>query len=370
MRSFQFSFFQLLYLLIAGLLQCKAQTQRSCKQFHQTDINYVQGDSMTISCLTTIHSLESLTVKLRKKNQDKDILMYPDISPGSEHQRWSVRKEAGNVTLDLKDIRLSDDGFYDCRVYKDQDCLHSTPFNLKVRECKLLNPVHAKINSSALLPCSEQPLQNRTEQVTWEIITGHQSTNITQYHHPNKPSNSTERLLKPLFERARKIANGSLNIRDAVHADESWYRCRVNEKTCYEVKLLMKDYGTSNLMTILETPPTTLLATASADNSFGQAESNTTNSTVVVMTTILSLCVLISLTVCVFIYFKKQKCKSNSQTQLNDQFSVYYSHVADEFDVPFYSLVERNTATMTTFVAEKSEAPAFKPDDLYEKLTL
>ncbi len=110
-----------------------AQTQRHCKQIHQLNINYVQGDSMSISCLTTTHSLESLTVKLHKKNQDKDILMYPDISPASEHQRWSVRKDAGNVTLDLKDIRLSDDGFYDCQVYKDQDCLHATNFNLKVR---------------------------------------------------------------------------------------------------------------------------------------------------------------------------------------------------------------------------------------------
>ncbi len=108
-----------------------AQTQRRCKQIHQMDINYVQGDSMTISCLTTTHSLESLTVKLHKKNQDKDILMYPDISPASEHQRWSVRKDAGNVTLDLKDIRLSDDGFYDCQVYKDQDCLLATKFNLR-----------------------------------------------------------------------------------------------------------------------------------------------------------------------------------------------------------------------------------------------
>ncbi|KAL0172196.1 hypothetical protein M9458_032507, partial [Cirrhinus mrigala] len=86
---------------------------------------------MSISCLTTTRPLQSLTVKLRRTSQDKDILMYPDISPASEHQRWSVRKDAGNVTLGLKDIRLSDDGLYYCQVYKDQDCLHETRFNLK-----------------------------------------------------------------------------------------------------------------------------------------------------------------------------------------------------------------------------------------------
>ncbi len=59
---------------------------------------------------------------------------------------------------------------------------------------------------------------------------------------------------------------------------------------------------------------------ASADGYFGQAESNsdesesvTTNSTVVVMTTIVSLCILISLTVCVILYFQKRRPKTNSQ---------------------------------------------------------
>ncbi len=119
------SYFALCFLSVA--------TQRRCKHVHQLKINCVQGDSMSISCLTSTQSLESLTVKLHKKIQDKDILMYPGISPASEHQRWSVRKDAANVTLDLKDIRLSDDGFYDCQVYMDQDCLHATQFNLKVK---------------------------------------------------------------------------------------------------------------------------------------------------------------------------------------------------------------------------------------------
>ncbi len=101
-----------------------------------------------------------------------------------------------------------------------------------------------------LLPCSEHPLQNRTEQVTWKVVNGHQSTDITQYHPPNKPSNSTEKLVKPLYERARQLVNGSLLIRNAVHTDELWYWCRVNDKTCYEVKLLMKGMFSIQYITI------------------------------------------------------------------------------------------------------------------------
>jgi len=44
-----------------------------------------------------------------------------------------VRNDAGNVTLDLKDISLSDDGIYDCQVYNDLDCLKTTQFILRVK---------------------------------------------------------------------------------------------------------------------------------------------------------------------------------------------------------------------------------------------
>ncbi|XP_059363722.1 uncharacterized protein LOC132102975 isoform X2 [Carassius carassius] len=366
MKSFQLSCFQLLYLLTAALLERKGETERPCKQVHQLNIRYLLSDNMSISCQTTTHPLDSLTVKLRSINQDKVILMSPDISPASEPQRWSVRKDAGNVTLDLKDIRSSDGGLYDCQVYKDQDCLHTTRFNLSIIKCKILNSVHPTPGSSVLLPCSEHPLQNRTEPVTWKVVNGHQLTDILKYHAPNKPSSSTEKSPDPLYMRAKPQNNGSLLIMNAVQTDELWYQCRVNEKTCYETKLVMKviAHDTSR--------STTLATIASPDSLAGLTESNngsetvTTNLTVVVMTTVVSLCVLISLTVCAILYFKKQRRKTNSQ-KLNSLFSVYYSHVAEGFDVPVYSLVERNAGTMTTFGAEQSEAPAYKPDEMYEK---
>ncbi|KAL1259392.1 hypothetical protein QQF64_009969 [Cirrhinus molitorella] len=380
MKCLESTYFQLLYLLIAVLLECGAQTESPCKQAQQLKINHFQGDSMSISCLTTTHLLESLTVKLRWTNQDKDILIYPDTFLASEHQRWSVRKDAENVTLNLKDIKSSDVGFYDCQVYKDHVCLHATQFNLSIIECKKLNAVphvNTSVNTvNMLLPCSEHPLQNITDQVTWKVVVGHKTIDISQYRPPNKPSSSTEKLLKPLYERAKQLANGSLLIRDAVHTDEFWYQCRVREKNCYEVKLQLKTLFLETLFTTLETTVVTNVS-ASTDSLAGLAESNsdtsaavTANLTVVVMTTIMFLCILISLTACVILYFQKRRRKASGHIQLNERFSVYYSPVAEGFDVPLYSLVERNTGTMTTFGVEQSEAPAFKSDDMYENLTL
>ncbi|XP_039535341.1 uncharacterized protein LOC120484309 [Pimephales promelas] len=355
MGSFQALYFQILYLLISALLECKAQTARPCK-VQQLNINYVQGDNMSISCLTTTHPLESLTVKLSRTNPLQHILKYSNNSSALEHQRWSVRNDAGNVTLDLKDISLSDDGIYDCQVYNDLDCLKTTQFILRVKECKTLNAVHATPNTSVLLQCSEHPQQNRTDQEIWTIVVGHQSVDISKYRPPHKPSNSAERVLKPLYERAKKLGNGSLLIRDAVNSDELWYRCRVSEKTCYEVKLVMKGDGTSHSTTKLETLSTTY---HTADSPVVQTEGNidasaevTTNLTAVVMTAIVSLCVLISLIMCVIFYFKKRRRKIINQKASNCRFSAYYSQIGEGFDVPLYSLVERSTETMITFAQE------------------
>ncbi|XP_073702619.1 uncharacterized protein [Garra rufa] len=189
------------------------------------------------------------------------------------------------------------------------------------------------LHTSVLLPCSEL---NRTERVAWKVVIGHYPTDISQYLPPNKPSSSTEKLLMPLYERVRQLINGSLLIRDVVHTDELWYQCRVNEKTCYEVKLLLKGYktfysSTTLLSTVITDAPTP------ADNTVGQTEHNnsdesetvTTNLTEVMMTTIASLCVLISLTICVILYFlRKQRSKFNSQNELNCQTTVYYSNIS------------------------------------------
>ncbi|XP_056331648.1 uncharacterized protein LOC130243496 [Danio aesculapii] len=355
MGSFQLSYFLLLNLFIAALLECGAQ--RPCEQLQQLNISCVQRDSMSIPCLSITHPLESLTVKLRKNNPVQDILIYPDISPASENQRWSVRKHAGNIQLDLKDIQLTDEGLYDCEVYKDQDCLNVTRFTLTVKDCKKLESVSATLGSAVLLPCSEHPQRNKTDQVTWKVIEGHRSTDITQYRSSSKTSNSTEKLSKPLFERVRQLENGSLLIRDSVKADELWYRCRVNDKTCHEVKLQFKDLVIAKSTTLRTTGT---LKTPAGHNK-GNTDTTANNLTAVVTATVVSLLTILSLIICVIVYFKKRKHRNNSHTELNRPLSVYYSYVAEGYDVPLYSLVERTSETMSTFDTKPSEALTYVP---------
>ncbi|XP_052000759.1 uncharacterized protein LOC127656459 [Xyrauchen texanus] len=359
MGFFHPSYLQLLNLLFAAVL--KAQPQRSCKE-DLLYFNEVQGDTVSISCLNTIHQLESLRVKLFKTNPKKDILKYPNSSSPAEHHKWSVKMDVGQVILDLKDINLSDAGDYVCEVFKDWDCLTFTKINLRVKACKVLNLMRVRSNSSVRLPCYEHSQQPRAELVTWEVIHGVQSTDVSQYL--CKELNSTERALRPLCERVR-MENGSLVINPVVKTDDMWYRCRENEQTCYEVKLEVKDYETFNSTIILETLSKTSLATdvpASAVSTLTQSEGNSSKSTamttnvIVVIVSLLSVCALISLMACVAFYIKKRRSKNTSQTELNCRFSVYYSQVSEGLDVPLYSLAENNPVQMTTFAGKQTEA--------------
>ncbi|XP_051576553.1 uncharacterized protein LOC127453855 [Myxocyprinus asiaticus] len=360
MGFFHPSYLQLLNLLFAALL--KAQAQRSCKE----DLLYfsqVQGDKVSISCLTTTHQIESLRVKLLQTNLNKDILRYPNSSSPAEHQKWSVKMDAGKVILDLKDIHLSDEGHYVCEVYKDWDCLTVTKINLRVKECKVLNLMRVRSNSSVRLPCYEHLQQPRAEQVTWEVIHDVQSTDVIQYL--CKQSNIIERAPRHLCERVR-IENGSLVINPVVKTDDRWYRCRVNEQTCYEVKLEVKDYETFSSTTILDILSKTSLTTdvpASAVSTLTQSEGNSSKSAamttnmIVVIVSLVSVCVLISLMGCVALYIKKRRRKNTSQTEFNCRYSVYYSQVSEAgLDVPVYSLVENNPGPMTTFAGKQTEA--------------
>ncbi|XP_056331662.1 uncharacterized protein LOC130243507 [Danio aesculapii] len=385
MAHFQLSHFHLPFLLMAALLEYKVATERSCEQLHQLNISHVLHDSMSISCLTTTHPLESLTVKLHKNNPVKEVLISSDISSASEHERWSVRKHAGNVQLDLKDIQLTDEGLYDCEVYKHQVCLNATRFALTVKgennisetikssqvvlfnlvplvsECKRLEPVSATLGSSVLLPCSEHPQQYTTDQVTWKVIEGHQLIDITQYRSSSKTSSSAEKLLKPLFERARQLENGSLLLRHSVTADELWYHCRVNEKTCYEVKLLIK---------VVSDPSTPATSTIGQTQSHEHTHADVkTDPTVVLMATITSLFVLISLIICVSLYFKKRRTKINNQMDLNYRLSMYYSEIPGAFDAPVYSVVNRRTNNDHTW-CEQEAAYSCIPDHTYNSPVL
>ncbi|XP_056618603.1 uncharacterized protein LOC130432993 isoform X2 [Triplophysa dalaica] len=318
MGFLQHSYLQLLNLLIAALSECKAETRTSCVTSGSITYIHVQGDNVSISCLNTTRNSNTFRLKLRRTNKDTDILSYPNIS--SYHQRWSFTNNTGNVTVDLKDIVVLDAGQYECEVQMNSECI-TTQFYLKVKECKVLKPVWTTPKSEIMLPCPE--LLN----VKWEVLHGDKSTEITKYE--CKHTEKTEGATKPLCERS-KIVKTSMIIRDVVNSDALWYRCRGN-KTCYDVKLNVKDYETSCV-----TLSTALSTTDKPDptvSNVGQMEDS--RSSTATVASVLSVCIVASLIICVILYLKIRKSKTTSQIEFrrNSLYfareSVYYSQISE-----------------------------------------
>ncbi|XP_057196670.1 uncharacterized protein LOC130558330 isoform X2 [Triplophysa rosa] len=219
------------------------------------------------------------------------------------------------------------------------------------KECKVLKPVWTTPKSSITLPCPE--LLN----VTWEVVHGDQSIEITNYS--CKHSQRTQGATKPLCERSKRN-NTSLIIRDVVNSDALWYRCRGN-KTCYDVKLQMKDYETSHETTALSTTVSTD-APASAVSNVGQKEDS--RSSTAAVASVLSVCIVASLIICVIIYLKIRKSETTSQNEFRQNSlyfardSVYYSQISEGLQFPLYHLLENNSEALTTFGDVQTEAAA------------
>ncbi|KAA0703199.1 hypothetical protein E1301_Tti007004 [Triplophysa tibetana] len=343
------SYLQLLNILIAALSE--SETRTSCVTSGSITYRHVQGDNVSIPCLNTTCNSNTFRLKLRRTNQDTDILSYPNIS--SYHQRWSVRNRTGNVTVDLKDIVLLDAGQYECEVQMHSECI-TTQFNLKVKECKVLNPVWTMPKSDIMLPCPEQL------NVKWEVLHGDKSTEITKYE--CKHSEKTQGATKPLCERSIRNST-SLIIRDVVNNDALWYRCRGN-KACYDVKLLVKDYETSSVA--LSTALSTTDASASAVSNVGQMEES--RSSTATVASVLSVFIVASLIICVILYLKIRKRKTTSQLEFRPNSlyiareSVYYSQISEGLQFPSY---QNNSETLVTF--GQTEAAAYINDSQSSK---
>ncbi|XP_065116831.1 uncharacterized protein [Paramisgurnus dabryanus] len=343
MEVLQHSYLQLLNILLLTLLELKAVTQTPCKNVNAGSINSAQGDNVSIYCNTTTLHSNTFNVKLRRTNPDEIVLQYPNAA--SQLHRWSVRTDAGHVRLDLQNITLSDSGRYECEVHSGLECT-TTKLSLRVKECKVMDPIWTTEKSTVTLPCSEHL------NVEWEVIHGDQSTDVNEYS--CKHSDSIDSAPKPLCER-QITKNGSLIIRDVVNTDAQWYRCRVNKMCCYDVRLHVTGHKTSDSTTAVQVTVSTV---SLAVQSEGKGSSTAAIS-------IVSLCVIITLIVFGILYLKKRKSKTSRQIEFNRnslyflQDSVYYSQISDGLQFPLYYLLDNNTDAMTTFVPEQTEATAY-----------
>ncbi|KAK2917127.1 hypothetical protein Q8A67_001501 [Cirrhinus molitorella] len=122
------------------------------------------GGSVDLPCQVDKSLLEnSLKVEWRRADSETLVHLYEDGKSRADQQHKDYHKRAhllkkkikdGNFSLHLKKLRAGDEGVYRCKVYRDQDCVHTTNTELKLGltvKHSHHTPVH--LGSSMVLPC-------------------------------------------------------------------------------------------------------------------------------------------------------------------------------------------------------------------------
>ncbi|KAI2666788.1 Butyrophilin-like protein 2 [Labeo rohita] len=138
------------------------------------------GDSVDLPCQVDKSLLENnLKVEWRRADSETLVHLYEDGKSQTDKQHKDYHKRAhflkkkikdGNFSLHLKKLRAGDKGIYTCKVYKDQDCVHTVNKELKLGftvEHSHHTPVH--LGASMVLPCYEdKPSRMEGLKVEWK----------------------------------------------------------------------------------------------------------------------------------------------------------------------------------------------------------
>ncbi|KAL0199337.1 hypothetical protein M9458_007877, partial [Cirrhinus mrigala] len=99
------------------------------------DDDVLLGDSVDLPCQN------SLKVEWRRANSETLVHLYKDGKSQADEQHKDYHNRAyflekktkdGNFSLRLKRLRAGDEGVYRCKVYRDQECVHSDDTELKL----------------------------------------------------------------------------------------------------------------------------------------------------------------------------------------------------------------------------------------------
>ncbi|KAL1279317.1 hypothetical protein QQF64_025990 [Cirrhinus molitorella] len=137
------------------------------------------GGSVDLPCQVDKSLLEnSLKVEWRRADSETLVHMYEDGKSQAEEENKEYHKRAhllkkkikdGNFSVRLEQLRAGDEGVYRCKVYRDQDCVHTTNAELKLGfTVKHSHHTPVPLGSSVVLPFyNDKPSTMEGLEVEW-----------------------------------------------------------------------------------------------------------------------------------------------------------------------------------------------------------
>ncbi|RXN10417.1 butyrophilin 2 [Labeo rohita] len=138
------------------------------------------GDSVILPCQVDKSLLQkSLKVEWRRTDSETLVHLYEDgeSRPKKQHKKYHQRAhfitdeiKDGNFSIRLEKVRAEDAGEYACKVYSDQDCVHSADAGVEILrfDVKCSRHTLAPLGCSVVLPCyGDMPSTTEGLRVEW-----------------------------------------------------------------------------------------------------------------------------------------------------------------------------------------------------------
>ncbi|XP_026109417.1 uncharacterized protein LOC113081545 [Carassius auratus] len=136
------------------------------------------GGSVVLSCQVDESLIQrSLKVEWRRADSETLVHLYEDgeSRPKKQHKDYHHRAhfitekiKEGNFSIRLEKLRAEDAGKYTCKVYIDQDCVHSADRELEILRFNVQCHTLAPLGSSVVLPSYKyKPLSVEGLKVEW-----------------------------------------------------------------------------------------------------------------------------------------------------------------------------------------------------------
>lgn len=229
--------------------------------------------------------------------QPSIIYRWAKKSQGSTRLALKADKN-GRFCLFLKTLQKSDEGLYKCEIWEGWDVVLVKNISLKVKDCRILQPVKATPQSPVKLNCQvnvTSGLQTPVN-ISWAKLQGNNPVNV---------------------EPKTAEVNGTfLAFWSVKTSDSGWYRCSLEQtQRCSEINLHVTENTYATTTVPVNTDPTTQQApTATESEQINTKEqSSETSGPLVSLVVIGSFILVVS---AAFFIYRRHKTQREAQTQL------------------------------------------------------
>ncbi|XP_029958656.1 uncharacterized protein LOC115396777 isoform X2 [Salarias fasciatus] len=261
-----------------------------------SDIQTVTADDAVTLCRFNSSEIDTGgRVKVANYTSDKKAMVifeWPKQAQQAKRLSW---KPDGNglMCLHLKNVQKSDEGTYSCEMWRGWDRVRVTNMTLKVKDCKSLSAVKAKLDSSFRLQCSVDitPEKQRPQNVSWAKLKG-------RHHEP--------------VDSRRVGPDNTLIFQTVSYSDSGWYRCNYvlgTTKRCVDVRLNVQADDTS------EDKTATIIPNTPTDTQQGSHQEAEHSATVIAVVLSVAFGLTIATVFGVFFYRRQQRRKVTAQRQ-------------------------------------------------------